>query len=486
MVGMDNFRFPRSATTPLARRVVASVASPAVVTLLAIPEQHPPTSVVAVLFVLAVVIAARVGGAGAGIAASVLSFLALNFFFTPPFHTLGVTAPRDLVALFAFLVTSVIVGLLLSSAVRAKAKSERRELEAQLLNRLATRLLSGENPEKVLSGFARGLCDAFKLNRCEISTTFTPVTDAARAESLGEPQRVRLSALGQDIGEMRIWAGGQGRLNLEEQTIIESLATQLALALEGMRLSVEVRRAELEAHTSRLKAALFSGVTHDIKTPLAAIMAAVTSLIEGSGFTEDQRHEHLDTIRQETERLHRVVNNLLDVARLRAGALVATKVPSAIDEVMESTLNRLRPLFGDRLVEIRVGDEVPEVAIDVVQIDQVLTNLIENAIKFTPSSSPVSLVAVGHAEGVRVTVFDRGPGVPKQDRVRIFEPFERGRATVSGTGLGLAISNAIVIAHGGRMWVSDNPLGGAAFTFELPSGDASRQEVSSARESARR
>jgi two-component system sensor histidine kinase KdpD len=227
-------------------------------------------------------------------------------------------------------------------------------------------------------------------------------------------------------------------------------------------------------------------VTHDIKTPLAAIMAAVTSLIEGSGFTEDERHEHLDTIRQETERLHRVVNNLLDVARLRAGALVATKVPSAIDEVMESTLNRLRPLFGDRLVEIRVGDEVPEVAIDVVQIDQVLTNLIENAIKFTPSSSPVSLVAVGHAEGVRVTVFDRGPGVPKQDRVRIFEPFERGRATVSGTGLGLAISNAIVIAHGGRMWVSDNPLGGAAFTFELPSGDASRQEVSSARESARR
>ena len=487
MVGMDNFRFPQSASTPLARRVVASVACPAAVTLLAIPEEHPPTSVVAVLFVLAVVIAARVGGAGAGIVASLLSFLALNFFFTPPFHTFGVASPEDLIALFAFLVTSVIVGLLLSSALQAKSRSERRELEAQLLNRLATRLLSGENPEKVLSGFAQGLCDAFELSRCEISTTFTPLTDAARGQTSGEPQRVRLAALGKDIGEMRIWPRGRGRTNLEEQAIIESLATQLALALEGMRLSVEVRRAELEAHTSRLKAALFSGVTHDIKTPLAAIMAAVTSLIEGSGFTEDQRHEHLDTIRQETERLHRVVNNLLDVARLRAGALVATKESSAIDEVMESTLNRLRPLFGDRLVEIRVGDEVPEVAIDVVQIDQVLTNLIENAIKFTPSGSPVSLVAVGHAEGIRVTVFDQGPGVPKQDRTRIFEPFERGQATASGTGLGLAISNAIVIAHGGRMWVSDNPLGGAAFTFELPSGDAPRsQEVTIARESARR
>jgi two-component system sensor histidine kinase KdpD len=166
---------------------------------------------------------------------------------------------------------------------------------------------------------------------------------------------------------------------------------------------------------------------------------------------------------------------------------VAIKVPSAIDEVMESTLNRLRPLLGDRPVEMRVGDEVPEVAIDVVQIDQVLTNLIENAIKFTPPGSPISLVAVGNSNWVRVTVFDRGPGIPKQDRVRIFEPFERVQATTSGTGLGLAISNAIVIAHGGRMWVSDNPLGGAAFTFELPSDvEATVQEVTDAGEGARR
>ena len=487
MVSMDNFRVPWSATPPLSRRVVAGLAAPAAVTLLAIPEQHPSLPVIAVLFVLAVVIAARVGGAVPGVVASLLSFLSLNFFFTPPFHTFWVAAPEDLVALFAFLVTSVIVGLLLSSAVKAKSRAERRELEARLLNRLATRLLSGESPEKVLTGFAEGLRDVFDLSHCEISTTFTTQTDTARAEGSGRPERVRLSARGRDIGEMRIWVGARGRLSADEQSVIESLATQLALALEGMRLSVEMRRVELEAHTSRLKAALFSGVTHDVKTPLGAIMAAVTSLIEGPGFSEDQRREHLDTIRQEAERLHRVVNNLLDVARLRAGALVATRVPSAIDEVMESTLNRLRPLLGDREVDIRVGDEVPEVSIDVVQIDQVLTNLIENAIKFTPPRSPVSLVAVGNADGVRVTVFDRGPGIPKEDRGRIFEPFERGRVSVSGTGLGLAISNAIVVGHGGRMWVSDNPLGGAAFTFELPCGvEPSSQEVSDAGESARR
>jgi two-component system, OmpR family, sensor histidine kinase KdpD len=205
-----------------------------------------------------------------------------------------------------------------------------------------------------------------------------------------------------------------------------------------------------------------------VKTPLAAITAAVTSLVDGSDFSETTRREHLETIKQEAERLDRVVDNLLDLARLRAGALVATKSQSPIDEVMESVLNRLRPYLDGRDVELRVGDEVPEVSMDVVQIDQVLSNLIENAMKFTPSGSPISLIAVGSKECVRVTVSDRGPGIPQSDRVRILEPFERGDTSSSGTGLGLAICNAIVIAHGGRMWISENPQGGAAFTFELP------------------
>jgi two-component system, OmpR family, sensor histidine kinase KdpD len=164
-----------------------------------------------------------------------------------------------------------------------------------------------------------------------------------------------------------------------------------------------------------------------------------------------------------------VVNNLLDLGRLRAGALVAVKVPSPIDELIESVLNRLRPLLKDRPVDMRVGEDVPEVPMDVVEIDQVLTNLIENAIKFTPPRSPISLMAVGSSDCVRVTVSDRGPGIPKEDRARIFQPFEQGDNSSSGTGLGLAICQAIAEAHGGRMWVSDNPQGGAAFTFELPS-----------------
>jgi two-component system sensor histidine kinase KdpD len=484
---VEAFRLESDTRTSLARRAVAAVAGPALVTLLAIPQEHPPTAVVAVLYVLAVVVAARVGGALAGVGASLLAFLALNFFFTPPFHTFVVAAPEDLVALFVFLVVSVIVGLLLSSALSAKSRAQRRELETRLLNRLATRLLSGESAEKVLTGFAESTCELFDLARCEISTSFTHGVDVVRHDAVETPQQVALTARDQEIGEMRIWIGRRSRLSDDEQTVIASLATQLALALEGTRLSVEVRRAELEAQASELKAALFSGVTHDVKTPLAAILASSTSLIEGHNFSDAERHDHLETIKQESERLNRVVNNLLDVARLRAGALVPAKVPTPIEEVMESVINRLRPLLDGRSIDMRIGDDVPEVPMDVVQVDQVLTNLIENAIKFTSPGTPISLSAVGSGQIVRVTVADRGPGIPKEDRVRIFEPFERGQASASGSGLGLAISNAIVVAHGGRMWISDNPAGGAAFTFELPCVvQPSTKEVTDERAGARR
>ncbi len=467
---MEDDRPRSNPTTSLRSSVVAALAGPALVTLLAIPQRHPPTAVIAVLYVLAVVVAARTGGAIGGLGASVLSFLSLNFFFTAPLHTFAVGTLEDLVALLVFLIVAVIVGVLLSSAVTAKSQAERRELEARLINRLAARLLSGESMEKVLTSFADGICDLFGLSQCEISTAFTDgaVVSRGRDESLRAPREVPLVVRGENIGQIRIWLGSRDRLTEDETLVIESLATQLALAMEGTRLSLEVRRVELEVHASRLKAALFAGVTHDVKTPLASIMAAVTSLIDGRDFSEQDRRDHLDTIKQEAERLHRVVNNLLDVARLRAGALQPKKVLSSIDELAESVINRLRPLLGSRAVDLRFGEDIPEVPVDVVQIDQVLSNLIENAIKFTPLDTPISLLMVGHRQGVRITVSDCGPGVPKEDRVRIFEPFEKLAGTNSGTGLGLAIAHAIVVAHGGRMWLSESPTGGAAFTFELP------------------
>jgi two-component system sensor histidine kinase KdpD len=472
--------------SPVPNRLLAALGGPGAVTLLAIPDRHPETTIVAVLYVLAVMIAARVGGAVTGIAASIVSFLALNFFFTEPLHTFKIASAEDLVSLVVFLLASLIVGVLLSAALEAKAKAERRELEARLVNRMATRLLGGETIEEVLADLAQDIRQVFGLRDCRITTTLvTPAADA-RADDPGDAEEIPLGTGSLDLGRIWLWPAPNEPITEDERKVVRSIATQVAVALEGRRLTEQVRAAELAAQASQLKAALFSGVTHDVKTPLAAITAAATSLTEGKEFPESTRREHLETIKQEAERLHRVVNNLLDVARLRAGALVPAKTPTPIDELMESVLNRLRPRLRGREVEIRVGDEVPEVPMDVVQIDQVLTNLIENAVKFTPEGSPISLSAVGSRDSIRVTVADRGPGIPKEDRARILEPFEKVDGSGSGTGLGLAICNAIVVAHGGRMWISDNPQGGAAFTFELPCGtESTAGEVSHAPAGAR-
>lgn len=463
--------------TALPLKVAVVVGAPGAVTLLAIPSPHPPTAVIALLYVLAVLVSVGVGGGVAGIAASIVSFLLLNFFFTSPLHTFGVGTLADLVALLVFLVVAATVGLLLSSAVAARSSVERREIAARLMNRLATRLLSGESPQLVLRDFSRGLCEMLELARCEISTPSIGdvVADNAGRVAAGEGERIPLQAGLQEIGVMRVW-GTKAPLSGEELDVLRSIATQLALALEGMRLSAEVRKAELEAHSSRLKAALFSGVTHDVKTPIAAILASATSLIDGRSFSNEERWDHLDTIRQEAERLHRLVNNLLDIARLRSGALVIHREPSPIDELLESVVNRLRSMLDGRSVELRIADDILDVPMDVVQIDQVITNLLENAIKFTPVDTAISIAAVGNGSRLRVTVADGGPGVPKEDRRRIFEPFERGTTTTSGTGLGLAVADAIVQAHGGRMWVGQSPSGGAAFTFELPADPATGLE----------
>ena len=450
--------------------VLVSVAAPAAVSLLAIGEEHLPTTAVALLFVLGVVVSTSVGGQLAGIVAALLSFLSLNFFFTPPLHTFAVAGPTEVIALVVFLAVSVGIGAFLSTSIEDRKRAERRELELRVMNRLMTSLLSGEPVRVVLSRYGEEINDILGAARCEISTRSgdridleTDVSSPSR-----RPYQVQLKAKDRVVGQMSVWPANTAAPAAHEIQVIEAFGKQLALALEGVRLSEEVRRTEMESEAHRVKASLFSGVTHDVKTPLAAITASVTSLLEGQGFTVGQIREHLEMIQDESERLHRVVNNLLDLGRLRAGAHLPIKEVSAVDEVIESVVARMRPVLRGREVVVRVAEDLPEVALDVVQIDRVLTNLIENAMKFSPSTAPIVVSAIGSETNVRVTVTDAGPGVPKDEERVIFEPFQKGSGDGSGTGLGLAIARAIVSAHGGSIWVARAPRGGAAFTFELP------------------
>lgn len=257
---------------------------------------------------------------------------------------------------------------------------------------------------------------------------------------------------------------------------------QLALAVKSARLDAQRRavqarldadkRAALaEAEASRIRAALFSSVTHDLRTPLASIKASATSLLdEAVDFEAEQRTELLTTIVEETDRLNRLIGNLLDLSRLRAGALAPSKAPAAIEEVVEGVVARLRALLSGRQVSIRIRDDTPLVPMDVMQIDQVLTNLLENVIKYTPEGSEVQIKAGRWQSSVEVQVADRGGGIPTQDREKVFEEFFRRdvEGHKGGAGLGLSIARAMVIAHGGQMWIKDTPGGGATVGFRLP------------------
>lgn len=438
-------------------------------------EHRPQASTVALVYVLVVVAAAGYAGPKAGLAASIVSFFTLNFFFTPPLHTFKVSDSQDLAALFVFLLVSVITGLLFSRAVRERERAERREQQTRLTVQFTNRLLKGDDLGGVVRGVAETLTKLLTLARCEITTVMTDRVVVATSAEVAEPFAVELTAKAKRIGTITVVPlSSRGALDTEERTLLESVGGQLSLALESTRLTDEVRTAQLDAETNRLRAALFSGVTHDLKTPLAAITASVTSLQEGTAFNEEQRAEHLDTIRQEADHLNRVVTNLMDLARLRAGALVPKRVPAAIDELIEAVVARHQSFLHGRDVIIDLKGDLPEMLIDVVQIDQVLTNLLENAVKFSPPGTPIQITAGGGAELIRVTVSDKGPGIPLPDRERVFQAFERGEGEVAGTGLGLAIARAAVVAHGGRMWAQDGPTGGAALTFELPTSPNGR------------
>lgn len=456
---------------------VAVVIAPVAATLLAFPLT-PPASAAASLYLLAVVVSAWAGGVLGGVIAAVLSATALNFFFTPPAHTLRVEKPQDVVALVVFLLVALIVGSVVARALADRARATRSERETKLLNYFATKLLSGEPIQRVLDDFTAAMLEPFDLAACEIESEDRDGwlrASASRADA-GEGARIELPLVagGAAFGSLTaVRRPGSPPLAEPETRLLEACARQAAVAIERARLSADAEGSRVDAEANRLRAALFSSVSHDLRTPLASIKASVTSLLDEDAVHDAaQLRELLQTVLEETDRLNRVVGNILDLAKARAGAMTPAKEPTAVEEILESVVHRM----GDRLRDVRVRTIVrvdpPEIRADPVQIDQVLTNLLENAARFSPHGGEIVVSVAPWRGGVQVRVADEGPGVPPEERERVFEPFYRrddGHRT--GSGLGLAISRAIVLAHGGRIWIEGTPAGGAAVVLELPSGE---------------
>jgi two-component system, OmpR family, sensor histidine kinase KdpD len=461
------------------RVVVVGVAAPVLATLAAVPLNRTGLGSAISIYLLAVVMASLLGGLRGGLLAAGLSSLAFTFFFTEPRNTLRIQHPEDVAAAVGLLVAAVLVGLVLSSALDERRRAEQREREARLLAYLSTRLLSGESLQRVLDDFVTALLEPFHLARCDLVAVagdreVRASAVAAAGDPSGPSEVVPLELGGSAFGELTAVRGlGAGAMDREERALLETFARQAAVALERDRLASRMRDAQLDAETNQLRAALFSSVTHDLRTPLASIKAGVTSLLDtGVTHDADQQHELLTTVLEETDRLNRLVGNIMDLARIRAGALVPSRETIALDEVAASVLARMRPRFDEGHVTIRTvfRPAVPDVAVDPLQVDQVFTNVLENALRYAPRGSEVQVSVATFRDVVRVRVVDQGPGIPAADRERVFEAFVRGDRAGDrpGSGLGLAIAQAIVVAHGGWIWIEDAPGSGAALSFDLP------------------
>ena len=257
-------------------------------------------------------------------------------------------------------------------------------------------------------------------------------------------------------------------LDVEQRKLLDSLSGQIGMVLEINRLQKDATKAAMEAEAERLRSSLLSSVSHDLRTPLAAIMGSASALLEGGGSIDTHRtQELLLNIQSEGERLSRLVQNLLQATRLESGKVRLQKELYPLEDVIGNALRRLEKSLKDREVRVSLPDDVQPLRMDGLLVEQVVINLLENAVRHTPTRSPIDISAEMEGTGVKVTVADRGAGLQRDEHERVFEKFYHSPAS-TGAGLGLAICRAIVSAHGGQIFAANRSGGGAAFFFTLP------------------
>jgi two-component system sensor histidine kinase KdpD len=458
----------------------------------------------AIIYLLPILFAAVTWGWWPALLSAVLGFLTYNYFFTEPIHTFAVRDPAEWLALLIFLTVAAVTSNLAARERARQEEARRRAGEAELLYELG-RSLSGSAAPEALREFAERLTGAFGLGGCAVvldeghgrtgtllSVGAVAADDAARTV-LGRPGGKRrhlgrwiavrgagserhppILSIPLHVGERPIGAlrlVGRRSLSDEETRVLATIADQLATALERERFRQEAQQAEILRRTDELRQALLSSVSHDLRTPLASIKASAGSLLaDGVEWSEQDRRSFLTTIDRESDRLDRLVGNLLDMSRIEGGALRPQADWYDLGELAREVIARLRHPLRGREIRLDSPDELPPVEMDYLMIDQVLSNLLENAAKYSPVGTPIHVRVRSAPEMIRTCVIDRGPGIPPAERLHIFDKFSRldSGGTVAGSGLGLAVSKGLVEAHGGCIWAEETPGGGATFCFALP------------------
>jgi len=478
--GLPHLRGSLTLRRRLQGTALAVLLPPLLTFVLANGQQHLNLVSDVLLFLLVVVVVALVGGFFPAMLVAVGGSLLLNYYFVPPTHTFSIRETNNVLALGVFIVVAALVSSVVDLAARRTRQAARATAEAETLGTLAGSVLRGETAlpallERVREAF--GLTSVTLLER----TSPSPAGRGTAARGLADEWTVVAGAGVErcerpEDADTEVPAGDtlmlalRGRpLRAEDQRVVGAFAAQAAVILERHRLSEAAAAAVPIAEGDRMRTALLAAVGHDLRTPLASAKAAVTSLrsddIEWSA--EDYR-ELLLTADESLDQLARLIENLLDMSRLQAGALSVVNRPVALDEVVPLALDDLGPA-GVRVV-LDVPDDLPVVLADPGLLERVVANLVGNAIRYSPPETPPTVTGSSLGDRVELRVIDRGPGIPQEALERVFAPFQRLGDTdnTTGVGLGLALSRGLTEAMGGRLTPEETPGGGLTMVVSLP------------------
>jgi two-component system, OmpR family, sensor histidine kinase KdpD len=440
----------------------------------------------ALTFILAILAISTVFGMGVSIAMSVAAMLAFNYYFLPPIGQLTIADPQNWVALFAFLVVSVLASHLSTRARQQAmvASARRREIEKlyafsqsllesgnviQLLNRIpvqiveifevgAAALLLADKQKIYRSGAVIPNLDLDSLKA--VVAREEPVIDAVNSLCF-VPVRMGV----RPIGSLGISGSPPSRQTLE------AIGTLIAVAMERARAVEQLGQTEAAREGERLRTALLDSVTHALRTPLTSIKASVTNLLSNAKLDQEQTRELLTIINEESDRLNRLVGEAAEMAQLDAGEVELKLEPRAIGDVVSVALRQTKTALGNRPVRLHVPETLPPVRVDLARAPEILIHLLENANQYSPPGEPITITAEVNGEFVVTSVADRGHGIDDPEQSLIFEKFYRGkdrRYEVQGTGMGLPIAKAIVEAHGGSLSLTSQRGHGSVFSFTLP------------------
>ncbi|MDO0911072.1 sensor histidine kinase KdpD [Streptomyces sp. DT2A-34] len=423
------------------------------------------------LFLTLTVASALLGGLYPALASAAVGSLLLNWFFTPPLHHISIADPKNLLALVIFVFVAVAVASVVDLAARRTHQAARLRAESEILSFLAGNVLRGETGLEELLERVRETFGMEAAALLERQSDVDPWTCAGRVGSGRAPERPEDADVDVPVGDHMALALAGRVLPAEDRRVLAAFAAQAAVVLDRQRLQSEAEQAKELAEGNRIRTALLAAVSHDLRTPLAAIKAAVSSLrSDDVAWSEEDEAELLEGIEEGADRLDHLVGNLLDMSRLQTGTVTPLIREIDLDEVVPMALGGV----PEDSVELDIPETLPMVAVDPGLLERSVANLVENAVKYSPDGRAVLVSASAIAERVEVRVVDRGPGVPDEAKERIFAPFQRyGDAPRgAGVGLGLAVARGFAEAMNGTLNAEDTPGGGLTMVLTLRAAGA--------------